>query len=63
MKFQISESQRKEIQGFYNSNKGNIAIVELLSLNENYAIFLDMLETFGKVWITTNYSLTTQTRF
>lgn len=56
MKFQISESQRKEIQGFYNSNKGNIAIVELLSLNENYAIFLDMLidiknkKMIGNVW-------------
>lgn len=56
MKFNITESQRQEIHGFYNANKGNIAIVEALSLKENYVIFLDMLidvknkKVIGNVW-------------
>lgn len=56
MKLQISESQKNEIYSFYNANRYNIAIVELLSLNENYAIFLDMLidiknrKLIGNVW-------------
>ena len=56
MKLHISESQKNEIYSFYNANRDDIAIVELLSLNENYAIFLDMLidiknrKLIGNVW-------------
>ena len=52
----LSEQNKREILSLYNIQKDEIAIVSALSLNENYAIFLDDLydiknkKLIGYVW-------------
>lgn len=52
----ISQSEKKDILLQYNPEKGKVAITSLLSLNENYVIFLDEMydiknkKFLGNVW-------------
>lgn len=56
MKMILSESEKKDILSLYDISTNNVAIVEALSLQENYVIFLDNLydvkqkKLVGNIW-------------